>query len=122
MIQRNLLFCLIYLYFRTCKHFLKLVEDRRLWKTFDFSSKRLMGRQIKKLLITLQIADVKEFKVRGFVAKYPLDKWKNNTITVNLLRKLSSNCPCLETLEIREGYINFQQVNFIHFGHSCLAK
>lgn len=95
---------------RTCKHFLKLVEDRRLWKTFDFSTKRMMGRQIKKLLSAIQIGDINEFKVRGFVTKYPSEKWTNNTITVNILRKLSSACPLLETMEIREGYINFQKV------------
>lgn len=96
--------------YRTCKHFSKLVEDRRLWRTFDFSTKRMMGRQIKKLLSTLQIADINEFKVRGYVTKYPSEKWKNNTISVNTLRKLSSTCPLLETMEFREGYINFQKV------------
>lgn len=99
--------------FRTCKHFLKLVEDRRLWKTFDFATKKMMGRQIKKLLSTLQIGDIEEFKARGFVSKYPIEKWKNNTITPNILRKLSSSCPNLKTIEIHEGYINFQQVR--HF-------
>lgn len=109
----NIGYCLCYvclLFFRTCKHFLKLVEDRRLWKTFDFATKRMMGRQIKKLLSTLQVGDIEACKVRGFVTKYSSEKWKNNTITVNILRKLSSCCPCLETLEIREGYINFQKV------------
>lgn len=74
----------------------------------------MMGRQIKKLLAALQFADIKEFKVRGFVSKYPLEKWKNNTVTVNTLRKLASTCSCLETMHIREGYINFQQVEY-HF-------
>lgn len=97
--------------FRTCKHFLKLIEDRRLWKTFDFVTKKMMGRQIKKLLSTLQIGDITEFKVRGFTSKYPIAKWKNNTITPNILRKLSSSCPHLETMEIREGYLNFHQVS-----------
>lgn len=69
-----------------------------------------MGRQIKKLLTALQITDIMEFKVRGFVTKYPQEKWKNNTITVKILRKLSSACPCLDTLEVHEGYINFKQV------------
>lgn len=102
--------------FRTCKHFLKLVEDRRLWKSFDFATKKMMGRQIKKLLLTLQIGDITEFRVRGFVSKYPIEKWKNNTITPNTLRKLSSSCPNLEVMEIREGYINFQQVGqIVHF-------
>lgn len=101
--------------FRTCKHFLKLVEDRRLWKSFDFATKKMMGRQIKKLLLTLQIGDIREFKVRGFVSKYPIEKWKNNTITPNILRKLSSSCPNLEVMEIREGYINFQQVRQLFF-------
>lgn len=103
-------FYMIYFCYRTCKHFLKLVEDRRLWKTFDFSTKRLMGRQIKKLLSTLQIGDINEFKVRGFVTKYTSEKWKNHTITVNILRKLAATCPLLETMEIREGYINFHKV------------
>lgn len=113
-----LYFVCLFIIFRTCKHFLKLIEDRRLWKTFDFAIKRMMGRQIKKLLSALQIGDINEFKVRGFVTKYPLEKWKNNTITVNVLRKLSSCCPCLETMEIREGYINFQKVLTIEFIHS----
>lgn len=96
---------------RTCKHFAKLIEDRCLWKTFDFSTRKMMGRQIKKLLTTLQIGDIREFKVRGFVSKYPLEKWKNNTITPNILRKLSSSCPNLETMEILNSYINFHQVS-----------
>lgn len=75
----------------------------------------MMGRQIKKLLLTLQIGDITEFKVRGFVSKYPIEKWKNNTITPNILRKLSSSCPNLEVMEIREGYINFQQVRWSFF-------
>lgn len=97
---------------------MKLIEDRRLWKNFDFATKRMMGRQIKKLLSALQIGDINEFKVRGFVTKYPLEKWKNNTITVNVLQKLSSCCPCLETMEIREGYINFQKVLIIELIHT----
>lgn len=95
---------------RTCKRFLKIIKDRRLWKAFDFSSKRMMGQQTKKLLSTLQIGDITEFKVRGFVEKYPLDKWKNNTVTTNTLRKLASSCANLETMEIRDGYLNFQKV------------
>lgn len=102
---------------RTCTQFLKLVQDRRLWKTFDLSTKKMMGGQIKKLLSTMQIGDIKEFKVRGFVSNYPLEKWKNNTITPNILRKLSSSCQSLETMELRESHINFDKVRQIVF--SC---
>lgn len=89
---------------------MKLVKDRRLWKTFDLSNKKMMGRQIKKLLSTMQIGDIRAFKVRGFVSKYPLEKWKNNTITPNILRKLAMSCKNLKTMEIRESHINFHQV------------
>lgn len=95
--------------FRTCTRFLRLVQDRRLWKTFDFATKRLMGRRIKKLLSTLQIGDIKAFKVRGY-ASNPSDKWRNNTITLKILRKLSACCPYLETVELRECYVNFLKV------------
>lgn len=95
---------------RTCKHLLKLVKDRTLWKTFDFSTKQMMGIRIKQFMGTVPTTDVKEFKVRGFVSKYPHNKWKNNTITVHMLRKLATDCPNLETMELYNAYINFNKV------------
>lgn len=100
------LFC----FCRTCKRTLKLIKDRHLWKTFDFTGKRSQGKQIKKLVSLIPINDINVFKVRGYISKYPAKKWKNNTITLNTLRKLSSSCPRLETLEIHEAFMNFQKV------------
>lgn len=45
------------------------------------------------------------------VSKYPLDVWKNNTITSNILSQLSNKCPKLEALTIHEGYLNYQKVS-----------
>lgn len=70
----------------------------------------MTSKQIKKLLTTIQTVDIKEFKVRGLVSKYPLDKWKNNTLTVQILRKLSNECQQLDAMELYDGYVNFQKV------------
>lgn len=95
--------------FRTCERFENLVKDRRLWKSFDFSKKKLTANEINKLLKYLT-KETKEFSVRGLVSKYPNNKWKNNTLTANILSQLSTKCPLLETLAVYEGFLNFQDV------------
>lgn len=68
-----------------------------------------MGKEIKHLLKYVT-KETKEFKIRGLVSKYPLDKWKNNTLTSTILAELTKRCPVLETIEVHEGFLNFEQV------------
>lgn len=75
----------------------------------------MMGKRIKQFLATIPTMDVREFKVRGFVSKYPRDTWRNNTITVHMLRKLTADCPHLESMELFNAYINFNKVLFHYY-------
>lgn len=100
------------MFYRTCTRFARLSEDRRLWKTFDLSKVRLRTKSIAKWLKYVS-KDTKYFSIRGMVSKYPLDIWKNITLTSNTLYHLSTICPDLEELVIYEGYLNFQKVTGI---------
>lgn len=68
-----------------------------------------MGKEIKYLLKYVT-KETKDFKVRGLVSKYPLDKHKNNTLTTAILAQLRAKCHDLETFEVHEGFLNFEQV------------
>lgn len=54
--------------------------------------------------------ETKEFKVRGLVSKYPADKHSNHTLTPAILSELRTKCHDLETLEVHEGFLNFEKV------------
>lgn len=69
----------------------------------------MMGKEIKQML-RFVTKETKEFKVRGMVSKYPADKYKNNTLTSAILAVLRSKCHDLETFEVHEGFLNFEQV------------
>lgn len=89
-----------------------MVGDRRLWKTFDFSKKKMTGKEIRHLLRTVTLSkETKEFKVRGLVSKYPADKHKNHTLTPAILSELRAKCHDLEALEVHEGFLDFEQVH-----------
>lgn len=105
---------------RTCKRIHNLVKDRILWNTFDFSERRLSGREIAKRFNYLNNT-TKHFIVRGLVFKYPLNKWKNKTITNSMLKQLVDTCPLLKTMEVYDGYLNMPPVN-IHLFHGLLSK
>lgn len=93
----------------TCRHFENLVKDHRLWNSFDFSKIQLSTKGIKKFMKYIG-KDTIEFLICGLVSLYPLDKYRNNTITKNILSTLADKCPNLETLEVNEGFINFEKV------------
>lgn len=95
----------------TCRHFENLVKDRRLWTSFKLEAVKLPTKEIKKF-VKCAGKETKEFAVRGMVSAYPREKYRNNTITKNILSQLSENCPALESVEVIEGFINFEKVSF----------
>lgn len=68
-----------------------------------------MGKEIRHLLKYIT-KETKVFKVRGLVSKYPVDKHKNNTLTAAILTELRTKCHDLESFEVHEGFLNFEQV------------
>lgn len=46
---------------------------------------------------------------------YPLDKWKNQTVTENLIEKLSVKCPKIESLCIQDAYVDSNKVGIVNF-------
>ena len=52
----------------------------------------------------------KHVQLRGLVSKYPLEKYKNVTLTSAILHQLKIKCPHLESLAIHEGMLNFKKV------------
>lgn len=105
---------------RTCKRIHNLVKDRILWTTFDFSQRRLSGKEILKRFNYLNNT-TKNFIVRGLVVKHPLNKWKNKTITPITLTRLSATCPLLKTIEVYDGYMGFPPVNRRAIFHRSFA-
>lgn len=89
--------------------FKNLVCDRRLWTTFDYSQLPLAVDEILKRFKYIN-KDTTQFKIKGLVKMFPLKKWQNNTITDHLLHKLQALSPNLESLEVYEGFLDFQKV------------
>lgn len=89
--------------------FKNLVCDRRLWTIFDYSNLPLAVDEILKRFKYIN-KDTTKFKIKGLVKLFPHKKWQNNTITENLLQKLQTLSPYLESLEIYEGFLDFQKV------------
>lgn len=91
-----------------------MVCDRRLWTSFDYSELALTVDEILKRFKYVN-KDTTKFKVKGLVKFFPHKKWQNNTITEHLLQKLQTLSPYLESLEVYEGFLDFQKVKFIHW-------
>ncbi|KAJ6637942.1 hypothetical protein Bhyg_10673, partial [Pseudolycoriella hygida] len=99
---------------KTCIRFQNLVCDRRLWKSFDYSELPLTLEQILKRFKYIN-KDTTEFKVKGLVKTFPSKKWENNTITEHLLQKLHILSPYLESLEVHEGFLDFEKFTITEF-------
>lgn len=87
-----------------------MVCDRRLWTTFDYSKLPLTVDEILKRFKYIN-KDTTQFKIKGLVKLFPHKKWQNNTITEHLLQKLQNVSPYLESLEVYEGFLDFQKVS-----------
>ena len=107
-IKKNIVFVC-----RTCERFQNLVCDRKLWDDFDFSEIEQSAEQIIKKFRYLN-KNTKEIKLRGLVSKRPLNKWKNYTITENMLTRIKVTCPKLEKLVIYEAFINSKKVTTLN--------
>lgn len=59
--------------------------------------------------------ETRHIKIRGLIKHHPAKNWHNNTITEKMLDKLTTTCPELESLEIYEGYLNFQKILITDF-------
>lgn len=68
-----------------------------------------MAKEIVQRLVYVT-GKTKHVHVRGFAGAHPLPKWKNVTITANILWQLCARAPALETLSIRQGYFNLEKV------------
>lgn len=99
---------------KTCIRFKNLVCDRRLWTSFDYSKLALSVDEILKRFKYIN-KDTTEFKIKGLVKSFPHKKWQNNTITENLLEKLQKLTPHLESLEVYEGFLDFQKFTINEF-------
>lgn len=106
----------VFCFIRTCIRFKNLVCDRRLWTSFDYSKLALSVDEILKRFKYIN-KDTTEFKIKGLVKSFPHKKWQNNTITENLLEKLQKLTPHLESLEVYEGFLDFQKVNLLPNGN-----
>lgn len=82
--------------------------ERKLWCNLDVSSEQLTGAEIIKRFRYMN-KETKRVAVRGLVEKFPLESWKNNTLTHSTLKSLE-RAPFLEILSIINGYLNFQNV------------
>lgn len=89
-----------------------LVCDRILWKQFDFGEISLSADEITRRFRYVNDRTT-HVTVRGLTAKYPLDKWNNNTITAKMLERLIDRCPKLQSLAVHEAFLNFQKVSKI---------
>lgn len=87
-----------------------LVCDRILWKHFDFGEISLSAEEITRRFRYVNDRTT-HVTVRGLTAKYPLDKWNNNTITAKMLERLIGRCPKLQSLSVHEAFLNFQKVS-----------
>lgn len=87
------------------------MEDKKLWETFDFSQQRLTAREIIQCLYYAN-EHTKHFSIRGYTDVHPLKKWKNMTLTENMLEHLIRKAPQLESFTLRNGYLNLDKVLF----------
>lgn len=94
------------------KNLRRIVEDERLWETFDFTQQRLTTREIIKRLYYVN-ERTKHFRICGYTDVYPLQKWRNMTLTENMLEQLRDKAPHLESLVVLNGYLDLDKV--IHF-------
>jgi hypothetical protein len=94
---------------RCCSRLRSFIQEKTLWINADFRRKPLQAQQILKRLKFLN-TDTKSLALRGMYSFYPLDKYKNVTITSNMLGIVRETCPQLEHLEIIDGYLDTDKV------------
>jgi hypothetical protein len=110
LITNNENFALLIYSHRCCSRLRSFAEEKTLWIHADFKRKPLQAQQILKRLKFLT-PDTKSLSLRGMYSYYPLDKYKNITITQNMLNNIRDYCPQLENLEILEGFIDIEKVS-----------
>lgn len=87
-----------------------MVCDRELWKVFNFGDVPLTADELRQRFKYIN-EKTKTVKVKGMVQSYPLNKWKNVTLTESMLFRLSTESPNLENLSISDAYLNCQRVS-----------
>jgi len=88
--------------------------DSRLWKIFDISSKPLKTAEILSLVEYVNVSTT-DFKVRGITNTLPRKKWKNFTLTPNVLSKIAKTCPRLTNMAIYDGFFNVNDMSIKNF-------
>lgn len=96
-------------FYRTCLRFNALVADRFLWGKFDFSGQPMSASEILQRFFYLT-DKTHTFNVSGLRSLYPSRKWKNTTITRNLLDRLVAKCPQLVRMSVEEANIDVNEV------------
>lgn len=90
---------------RTCQRLKTLVADRFLWAKFDFAGQPMSASEILQRFNYLT-EKTHTFQVTGLRSLYPAKKWKNTTITRNLLDRLVAKCPQLVRMSVEEANID----------------
>lgn len=83
----------------------------------DFTAQPLSCSQLLHFLFrdVCQFGQIRTLKIRGQVTLYPLDKWKNQTVTENLIEQLGVKCPKIESLSIQDAYVDSNKVGIVNF-------
>uniref|UniRef100_A0A336M1Z4 CSON010574 protein n=1 Tax=Culicoides sonorensis TaxID=179676 RepID=A0A336M1Z4_CULSO len=108
---------------RTCTRFHTLAQDHTHWSIVDFTSQPFSCSTLLQLLFrdVCQYSEIKDLKLRGQVSLYPLDKWKNHTVTSNMIKELCEKCPKLENLTIEDAFVDPNKVTVISFPEKLRA-
>lgn len=103
--------------YRTCTRLRTLAQDHTHWVNVDFTSQPLSCSQLIHALFRdiCQFSEIRSLKIRGQVSLYPLDKWKNQTVTENLIAQLSVKCPKMESLYMQDAYVDSNKIGIANF-------
>ncbi|XP_053674463.1 uncharacterized protein LOC128724763 [Anopheles nili] len=99
----------------TCSRLKRIIADKTLWTTVDFTSAKLITSQVHQRVKYLQAGSTKTLMLRGMTSLYPAEHWNVPTVTPTILRTIASRSPTLERLELTEAYLDMNEINILMF-------